>query len=79
MADTAVDTTATAEVTAKVRFIQFYFFRLNRRVKRFGELFRVVVLFVLTIGLASSVQTTLSYSAVEAHVTVSVTSCELKL
>lgn len=25
MADTAVDTTATAEVTAKVRSIQFYF------------------------------------------------------
>lgn len=25
MADTAVDTTATAEVTAKVRFIQFFF------------------------------------------------------
>lgn len=39
MADTAVDTTATAEVTAKVRFIQFFFFLLNRRVKRFGELF----------------------------------------
>lgn len=33
MADTAVDTTATAEVTAKVGSIQFLF-RLNWRVKR---------------------------------------------
>lgn len=34
MADTAIEKTATAEVTAKVRFIPF-FFRLNCRVKRF--------------------------------------------
>lgn len=47
MADTAVDTTASAEVTAKVCFIQVFFPLLNRRVERFGELKQVVAVFKL--------------------------------
>lgn len=51
MADTAVDTTATAEVTAKVRFIHLFFpfffsSRLNRRVERFRKLVQVVTVFM---------------------------------
>lgn len=53
MADTAVDTTATAEVTAKVRFISFFFlFGWTVVLKDFGRtFFEVILLFVLTIGL----------------------------
>lgn len=54
MADTAVDTTAPAEVTAKVGFIQGFFYGWTVVLKDFVNFLKVVILLVLTIVYASS-------------------------
>lgn len=89
MADTAVDTTATAEVTAKVGFHSglhlFFFFLVHALtvvLKRFPELFKndfKVVLFVLRVVLTSWASLSFCYTTVGVNVTVNinVTSCKL--